>query len=279
MSTQQARIAARNILVNNMASTQKDALDYLSVGGVMTAAQMGITPRSLRRHRKDRVIDRLSYTPATVEEKFREYGLPVPEKTEDLQLYTLGPVGVEIAKMRYDIEPPVGYLAYTLERLMHDIVVNEWMLRIGRLAITHEWHVDWIGEREATLYRDHHQILKPDALICLKKDDQRRFYLLEYHNEDKSTRAAKKVRRYEQAYTSNLWQEAWETDVFPPVLASFRKSIVGYGYQEGIEDRTQVNCTYYGMALSTLLEDPEEFFNFNAGEKELVWPWAEEQRT
>lgn len=273
MSTQQARMKARNVLVNGIPISQKYALDYLAVGGVMTAAQMDVGPRSFRRHRENRIVDRLAYTSDKVEEKYLEYGLPLPDNKTYLQLYTLGPVGVEIAKLRYDIVPPEGYWAYSLERLMHDIVVNELVLRVGKLAVAHDWHIDWIGEQEASLYQNNRQILKPDALICLKKDEQVRFYLLEYHNEDKSTRAAKKVRRYEEAHSSNLWQGAWETNQFPPVLSSFRKPIVGAGYQEGVQERNTVNCTYYGMTLSTLLENPNEFFNFNVGEKENVWPW------
>ena len=274
MSAQQAILLAKNILVNGIAPSQMNSLDLLSVGGVMTAEQLGVTPRALRDRRGDRVIDRLPHTPTAVEEKFLQYGLPVPEDKTRLQLYTLGPVGAEIAKMRYDIEPPHGYLAYTLERIMHDVVVNELMIRIGKLAIEHGWHMDWISEREATLYQDHRQVLKPDALICLKQDDIRYLYALEYHNEQRSTRAVKKIRRYERAYSSNLWQEAWEVDEFPPILAAFRAPIVGHGYREGVQDRDNVNCTYYGMSLASLLKKPGTFYNFNSGEKESVWPWS-----
>ena len=37
--------------------------------------------------------------------------------------------------MRYDIEPPNGYLAYTLDRIMHDVALNEFVLRIANAAI------------------------------------------------------------------------------------------------------------------------------------------------
>ena len=118
MSTQQAKMMARNILVNGIAPSQISSLDLLSVGGVMTAEQLSVTPRVLRDRKEDRVIDRLPHTPTTIEEKFLQYGVPVPEDRTHLQLYTLGPVGIEISKMRYDIEPPNGYLAYTLDRVL-----------------------------------------------------------------------------------------------------------------------------------------------------------------
>jgi hypothetical protein len=277
MTTQQAKQKAYNLYVNRVPPTLEKAVDYLSVGGVMTAAQLGFTSRSFRNHAKTRVADRLPYETDEIAQRFDEYSLPLPDDRESLSLYALGPVGIEMAKMRYEIDPPTGYIAYTLDRIMHDVVVNELVLRIGKLAKIHGWTPIWVGEQEAALYKENHQILKPDALVRLHKDDQERLYLIEYHNEDKSTRALEKVQIYERAYNSDLWRQIWNTDEFPLVLASFRNPVVGRGYKDGVEDRNSVHCQFCGRSLSSILSDLDEWYNFTVGKRERVWPWSEQE--
>jgi hypothetical protein len=275
MSTQQAQAEAHRLLVNKLQPSLDRAVNYLSVGGVLAAYQMGVSPRTLRRYRDLRVIDRLPQATPDLVEMFKSYGLPLPVKNNQIQFFTLGPVGIEISKMRYGHNPPSGYLGYTLERIMHDIVLNEIVLRIAQEAITYGWAPIWISEGEATLYQDNRQILKPDAMLRLKKDDDEKVFLFEYHNEDKSTRAVDKVQRYERAAAKKeIWSKAWEVETFPPVLAAFRHSIVGTGYQESTSDRETARCKFYGRTLRTVLEDTGQWFNFASHAKEFVWPWA-----
>jgi hypothetical protein len=276
MTVQQAQRNARDLLSRGLPPSLDKALSLLSVGGVLTAEQMNIAPRTMRKHAHERVVDRLAYNSTVVANKFLEYRLTVPEDRQRATLYTLGPVGIEISKMRYEIEPPIGYIAYTLERIMHDVVVNELALRIGKLAMDDGWTPIWVGEQEAALTNENQQILKPDALVRLRKESRERLYLIEYHNEDKSTRAAGKVQTYERAYRSGLWRQAWDTDTFPVVLAVFRKPIVGRGYEEGLKERNRINCTYYGRLLGSALEDIDgPWLNIGTEEKEIVFPWAQ----
>jgi hypothetical protein len=275
MSTQQAKQEAQDLLSNGLPPSIEKAMNLLSVGGVMTAVQMGISPRTLRQYRHLRVVDRLPFNAPTIVNLSLEYGLLIPETHEQLLLFTLGPVGVEISKMRFETDPPSGYMGYTLSRLMHDVILNEIILMIARQAIAHGWAPVWVSEGEATVYRDQVQLLKPDAMLRLKKDGEEFLFLVEYHNEDKSTRAKEKVRRYERSRSGSEWKSTWETDTFPTVLAAFKESIVGRGYQEAINEQETGKCTFYGRVLSAILEDSGQWFNFVTGQKEHVWPWPE----
>jgi hypothetical protein len=276
MSPQEARNKANNILAQGLPPSLDKAVDFLSVGGIMTAHQLGISPRTLREHNKTRVVDRIPFNSPTIAETFRQYGLPIPEDQTRVLLYCLGPVGTEISKLRYDVKPPDGYLSYPLDRLMHDVVVNELVLQISEQAMARGWTPIWVSEKEATLYKENQPILKPDALVRIKKDGKEHLYLLEYHNEDKSTRAADKVRKYERAYASGIWRKDWDAAQFPPMLAVFRKPIVGRGYEEGLKERNRINCTYYGRLLGAALEDIDcPWLNIGTEEKEIVFPWAQ----
>jgi len=277
ISPRQARQDAQNLLAKGLPPSLEKAVNLLSVGGVMTAQQMGVSSRSFRKYRQLRVVDRLPHNSPIIVETFLQYGLPVPEDRAQCLIYTLGPVGIEISKMRYESMSPTGYLGYTLERVMHDITVNEIVLLIAGKAIAHGWTPIWVGEQEASLYQGDQQILKPDALIRLKQEEQERLFLLEYHNEDKSTRAVKKVQIYERAYNSRLWAEAWETDEFPLVLAAFRKPVVGQGYQENMAGQEGGHCDFYGRVLSSVLEDIDTWFNFTSEQREHIWPWSDGQ--
>jgi hypothetical protein len=274
MSIQQARLKAENHLANGLPPSLEKAVDLLSAGGVMTAAQLGVSSRTLRLYRKLRIVDRLPLNAPKTKAAHYEYGLPVPEDTSKTHLFVLGPVGIEIVKIRHEFTPSDGYVGYGLDRLMHDVIVNELVLRIAAQAMAHGWEPIWVGEKEAILYKEKQPLVRPDALIRLAKDGQERVYLLEYHNEDKSTRAAGKVQAYERVQTSDVWKKGWNTAEFPPILAAYRQPVVGRGYKDAIEERNLVNGTYYGRGLSTLLEDVGEWYNFTQGQAEHVWPWA-----
>ncbi|RLD04606.1 MAG: hypothetical protein DRI56_10950 [Chloroflexota bacterium] len=277
MTIQEIKQKAYVLFANQLAPSLQKALNYLAVAGVLTADQLGYTVKTYRNHSDTRVADRLPWDIPDIVKKFEQYGLPIPNDIDSITLYALGPVGAEMARMRFEIEPPTGYVAYTLDRIMHDVVVNELVLKIGRLAKAHGWIPFWLGEHEAAIYQDNRQILKPDALIRLRKDNQEKLVLIEYHNEDKSTRAADKVRRYEQAHSSNLWQEAWGTNEFPSILAVFRKPIVGSGYEEGLKDRQKIHCSYYGRLLDSALTNTDAvWLNIGTGEKEQVFPWKKD---
>jgi hypothetical protein len=274
MSVQQARLKAESAMASGLPDCLEDAVNLLTSGGVMSAAQLGYRSRSLRRYRELRIVDRLPFNVNETVPKHQEYGLPLTDKKTDTHLFILGPVGIEIAKIRHEITPSDGYMGYSIDRLMHDVIVNELVLRIAAQAMAHGWEPIWVGEKEAILYKEKQPLVRPDSLIRLAKDGQERVYLLEYHNEDKSTRAADKVQTYERVHTSDVWKKGWNTAEFPPILAAYRQPVVGRGYKDAIEERNLVNGTYYGRGLSTLLEDVGEWYNFTQGQAEHVWPWA-----
>lgn len=274
MTVQQAHSEAVSVVAQGLSPTAWKALDLLFVGGIMTVDQLRINSRTLRRYAAKRVVDRYAFAPSFVIERLGEYGLVA----ENGQLYTLGPVGTEIARMRHGITPPSGYLAYTLERVLHDVIVNEIVLRIAAEAEAHGWEIVWASKYESSLFRDDVPILEPDAFIRLERGDDVRAFLVEYHNEDKRTRAIQKVRQYERAWESDLWQERWEVSGFPPLLAVFKNEIVGEGYLDGIKESAPVDVAYYGRALPSVLAEGglADWFHINIKKKGNIFPWYQQ---
>jgi hypothetical protein len=276
LTLQQARGQAQTLAEKGLPPSLKKSVDYLTVGGAMTASQLDISPRTLRRHAHLRVVDRLPHNAPAVVETFHLYGIGDEIVTGDVEnylLFALGPVGIEYVKMQGG-KPMQGYAGYTLDRILHDVIVNEIVLRIGAEAISYGWTPIWVSEREAALYQGEQQILKPDALLRLRRGDDEYLYLIEYHNEDKSTRATKKVEIYERAHQSRIWQQAWEVERFPPVLAAFRQGVVGHGYLEGIQAQERSNCVFYGRLLPSALQDAGQWANLSTNQRESVFPWG-----
>lgn len=275
MTPLQIQTEAIAVMEKGLSNNAWHALDLLFAGGIMTVEQLGVNARTLRRYAAKRVVDRYPFSPNLVIKRLGEYGLTV----ENGQLYTLGPVGAKIAEIRHGIKPPSGYLAYTLERVLHDVIVNEIVQRIAKQASVEGWETIWASKYESSLFREDTPILEPDAFIRLERVDEEYPFLIEYHNEDKRTRAIQKVRQYERAWESDLWQDTWEADEFPPLLAVFRNEIVGEGYLDGIKESSPVGCSYYGRSLKGVLElnGLENWFNINHEKKGKVFPWYGEE--
>ncbi len=276
MTSAQARVEAQKLLQAGLSQSVIAVLDLLVVAGVLPTYRLPASERSLRNYQRQRLLDRLPYTTPEMQDFFQAYSLPVPEGR--LAVYTLGPVGIEIARERHGVQPPTGYLAYPIERVMHDVVMNEIVLRIAGRAMEHGWAPVWVSKYEATLYADPNTpLLEPDAMLRLKGEDEELVYLFEYHNEDKATRARRKVDRYALALSREaLWRERWEVETFPPLLAVFRRPVVGRGYQEAVNGRDGLQV--YGRTLASALEeDFSTWYHFNAGEKVNLFPWGRER--
>jgi hypothetical protein len=271
MTPQQIQTEAMLVIEKGLSSIAWRALDLLYAGGILTVDQLDLNLRTLRRYAAKRIVDRYPFSPNVVIDRLGEYGLAA----ENGQLYTLGPVGAEIARIRHGIKPPSGYLAYTLERVLHDVIVNEIVQRIAKQASAQGWETIWASKYESSLFREDTPILEPDAYIRLERGEEEYPFLIEYHNEDKRTRAIQKVRQYERAWESDLWQGTWEVDEFPPLLAVFKNKIVGEGYLDGIKESSPVGCTYYGRALEGIWEEDGlvSWFNINKEKKGKVFPW------
>ena len=277
MTPQQARIEAQNLLQAGLSQAALNTLDLLMVAGVLPAHRLPSASRTLRDYQRQRLLDRLPFTTPEMQDTFDAYGLSYPEGR--LVIYTLGPVGAEIVHIRHGVQPPSGYLAYTLERVMHDIVMNEVILTIADQAISHDWTPVWVSKYEATLYSPDRKaaLLEPDGMLRLKRGDEELVYLFEYHNEDKATRARKKVNRYQSARDKrDLWFDQWEVETFPPLLAVFRRPVIGRGYAERVEEGG-VQVQIYGRTLeSALSEGFSTWYCFNRRQREPVFPWHQE---
>jgi acyl-coenzyme A thioesterase PaaI-like protein len=272
MTPQQARVEAQNLLRGGLSQAALDTLDLLSVAGVLPIHRLLVRGRTLRKYRQRQLLDRLPFTTKQLQETFAEYGLQAPDA---LTLYTLGPVGIEIVRERHGVQPPTGYLAYTIERVMHDVVVNEIVLTIADQAMQNGWQSALASKYEATLYSADRSmaLLEPDGMLRIQRGEEEHVYLFEYHNEDKATRARSKVARYQAAFDSGLWRDQWEVETFPLVLAVFRRPVIGNGYAEALaEIKAQVQ--FYGRTLENALDEGfSAWYHFNQKVRVGVFPW------
>jgi hypothetical protein len=273
MTPQRARAEAERILSRNLSPSLWQAIDRLTLGGVLSSQQIcapPVTARTLRNYAQAYLITRIPYRTAELQAAFEGYGLPFEAETS---LYVLGPVGLEIAKQRHPIPPITGHLAYPLARVMHDVIVNEIILQLSDYAEACGWEALWWSEYEAALRKEARELLKPDGLLQLVKGEQQRHFLIEYHNEDHRTRAERKVMRYETIQRDRaLWQDQWETDAFPLVLAVFHKKIVAAGYQEMLREQRAAGI-YYGKTLSAFLKGGlDTWGNLATRERDVIFP-------
>ncbi len=276
LTPQQAKVEAYKILQRGLSTSEAHVIDVLSVAGVLPSHHLGVSKNTRSKYLADRLLDRLPFSSEEIHQAFSAYGIPLPTD-KDVFLYTLGPVGIEIARERHEMPPPMGFLAYTLERVMHDVAVNEIVFSLGTRAHENDWDLSWFGKYESTLYRDGTPILEPDAFFVLRKGEQELPFALEYHNEGWRTRGASKVRRYEMACSdTDLWMETWGVDTFPRVLAVYRKSVVGKGYAEGVaEYEGRGKCAFYGRSLAAALKAEPEWYDFAARRREKIFPWEQ----
>ncbi len=229
-------------------------LDWLSHGGVMFGWQLGVKPRTLRLYQERGLVTRLPVEPKALEAELQSLSWEVDRRRERA-LYVLGPLGLEIARRRQAFAPLTGYEAYPLSRIMHDVVVAEIVLRLARLGHAQGWEVYWAGTNAAELRRGQEQILEPDAVLVFRRGVEERAFCIEYHNEKGTQRGREKVRRYERAYREkDLWQERWDLETFPVVLAVAHDPAVLRGYLEALRERRDRPVTFYGKALSSLLQ-------------------------
>lgn len=281
---------ANRLLTIGLSAEAWKALDWLAIGGVMSTNQLALPARTLRKYAQLRLLTRLPFSPEDLAPMFTHYGLTYQRSFT--QLYVLGPVGLEIASQRHAFPPVIGHLAFTLKRTMHDVILNEIVLRLVQYAFSQGWSTTWLGTNSAALYNLEHtrRILEPDALLIFRKELPPKparpgkpvepQYLevracLEYHNEDRQSRATEKVYKYEGAFDDRGWVKQWQTDDFPLVLAVFERQIVGKGYQtvlQGMKNR-KPKVTYCGKYLEGVLADSLAFWaNLADGERVSLLP-------
>jgi hypothetical protein len=276
LSPQEVRAIADQMERKRLSEHARHVIDLLGHGGVMSDEQLGflVAASTLEDYAsvEKLILEKLPFTPSELTVAFQAHGLPCGNEP---RLYVLSQVGLELAERRLEMKPISGHLSYRLERILHDVIVNEIVLRLYRLAIAHSWRVSLSGTSDGALYNADfsHKILEPDALITLKKPDgEPSLFCIEYHNEDKRTRAERKVDRYENVRLNNaaIWQEAWEIETFPRVLAIFSKPIVGEGYRDKLK-ANPVGTQFYGKSLDGVLQDNlAEWVNMKSGQREAI---------
>lgn len=271
-SPAQIKQEAAKLLAIGISKETWRVLDWLSVGGVMSVAQLELSPRTLRKYARVRLIDRLPVPTKEIAKEFELHKLPY-EAAVDTQLYVLGPVGLEVLKDRHKHAHLTGYLSYPLPRVMHDVVLNEIVLRLITYAENIGWEATWMGTNSAMIFdaEKNQEILEPDALLVFTCQGQERAFCIEFHhNEDKQTRAEMKVGKYQAGYENGNWRVGWELDAFPIILAVFDNKIVGTGYQTALHDR-KTNVTFCGKLLAGVLQNNlAEWTNLGNGEKLLL---------
>ena len=246
-------------------------LDWLAMGGVMSAFQIAVPGRTLRYYQQHRLIERLTLPLSEIEgfaQIFKIDGREVTRRT----LYCLGPVGEQITRQRFSFAPLTGYLLYTPVRVLHDLILNEIVLRLAGAAREAGWRTFWAGTNAAEIRSGSEQLIEPDALLILEKGEERKAFAIEYHNEeDKRQRAFDKVRRYERARERReAWMSAWQVETFPPVLAVFRDQAVGLGYRDAVKELNAKGVYYAKILDGVAAGNLREWLNVVTGSREAV---------
>ncbi len=273
LTSKQITLEAQRVVDGGLSSQAWRALDLLATGGVLDLNRLGVTDRTMRNWSHSFLVDRLQTDRIELQAKYDEIGLT----GLSTYLYALGPVGREIATQRHGESLPGIYHGWPLDRILHDLVANEVIFRLAEVFGAQGWNVEWMGAHECALIDTKSQtmLLTPGGLLrCHREDGQSKAFLLEYHNEGWSSRAAITVERYERAVSESNWREQWEVETFPPVLAVFHKAIVGAGYKTAIQNSRKSDCAYYGKTLSAVLDGKlEEWTNISEGmDKEEILP-------
>ena len=207
----------------------------------------GASKRTLQNYRRKNYIDLL----------------PAPSKLGTLinkpRVYTLGPIGLALAELQNELVP-TGYLKSSHDRVTHDVLCNLVYYGIYEAALKYGYVAVLRGKYETTIHNKKNQpILEPDSMVILTKEGSEREYpfLIEYHNEDKSSRAAEKIRKYEHVYRSGYWRSQWGVDTFPPILVATTHLAPATGYSDEIKRHMKgegLRCTYLMKSLRHLLD-------------------------
>lgn len=259
-------------VTRSLSPRMQRVLDALSMGGVLTAAQLSVPLRSLKHYVHLRLLERVFLPQQVQEEWIGLFNLDRRELTH-LRIFCLGPFGEQIARQRFPFAPLTGYLSYTPARILHDLILNEIVIRLAEAARQGGWRTFWAGTNAAEIRNGSEQTIEPDALLILEKWDERRLFAVEYHNEeDRRQRAFEKVRRYERAREkSTLWMNAWQVETFPSVLAIFRDNAVGLGYRDAVRELS-AKGKYYVKSLDGVVKgNLQEWLNITNGSRESIF--------
>ncbi|GEM_PF-842513 len=265
VTTNQAEQVAFQKLRSGLSEQQIAMIDNLGQGGVMTAHQLqavtGLSYARLKQSQSELLLDRVRLLPDLHPQRLIDSGLVEASDKSGAMVYTLGMVGMALAKQRLaPYKPaPSGYIGFNGTRIIHDLMVNEIVLRMGKRAAELGWQLQWIHKQRASVFDEKgNAMIEPDALLLLRHPATQieRMLALEYHNEDRGARAKMKVDKYHQTFLSNRWNEGWDTKTMPAVAAVFRNDFVGQDYFACVKEATTKNglkVRFIGKSLSDML--------------------------
>ena len=225
----------------------------LGTAGVLLEEQVveliGISKRTLQRYRQKRILD----------------VVPTPTKLTNLleeehRVWTLGPVGTALAEMIQGQNLILkGYLESKVDRVTHDVLCNLTYYKLYLASKEHQLTAILYSRYEATIRnRKGQPILEPDAMITLQSADETESkFVVEYHNENFSSRAGEKIRKYEHVYQEGYWEDQWHVEKFPPILIVTTHRAPATGYNNEIQAHLQgagLKCTYLLKSLKKLLD-------------------------
>ena len=234
-------------------------------GGVFLEEQVieltGAKKRTLQKYRKKGYIDLL----------------PAPIKLSELmskpRVYALGPIGLALAELQNELVP-TGYLKSSHDRVTHDVLCNLVYYQIYQAAKQIGYVAILCGKYEATIHnRKGQAVLEPDSMVILAREEEQHHFLIEYHNEDNSSRAGEKIRKYEHVYQEGYWRDQWHVKTFPPILIATTHRAPATGYNDEIKKYLQgagVKCTYLLKSLKKLRD---------GSQSPLVWLNLEKNRS
>lgn len=241
----------------------------LGTAGVLLEEQIleliGLSRRTLQRYRQKRILDVVP-TPINLTNLLEE----------EHRIWTLGPIGTALAEMLQGKNLiPKGYLESKIDRVTHDLLCNLVYYKLHLASREHQFTAILLSRYEATIHNKKGQpILEPDAMIILQSPDETQIkFLVEYHNENYSSRAAEKIRKYEHVYQEAYWEDQWHVLSFPPILIVTTHRAPAVGYNTEIQKHlkgTGVKCTYLIKPLRTLLD---------GSQSPLVWLNLEKNRS
>lgn len=229
-----------------------NVVDLLAEAGVLTEDQLMETTnasrRTLQRYRQKGYLD-VAIASDIVMSLFEK---------NNLKIYCLGPIGLAIAEIKHGLVPK-GYIQEKTDLVTHDLLCNQVYYHLYEESASHKYVAILKGKYEATLHDQKGKpILEPDAMIVLRHEvtGEEKVFLVEYHNEDFSSRAAGKVRKYEYIYEHADWRDRWNVETFPTILISTTHLAPAHGYKEDIDQRKRgmgVKCRYMIKSISKLM--------------------------
>lgn len=231
----------------------------LGTAGVLTQEQLlelgNISKRTLGRYRQRGILD-IVPMPRTINELLKAK-----------RIWALGPIGVQLSKIQLELVP-TGYLEGQIDNISHDVLCNNVYVEVLRAATSFGYTAILKSRYEASIkdFRNS-QILQPDAMIILHHDmtGEEKTFVVEYHNENYSSRASEKIKKYEHVYREGYWQDQWNLEAFPSILIVTTHRAPAMGYKKDIEQRQQgagVRCTYLIKPLRTFLDGSQSPLNW-----------------